>query len=214
MRSPEPLPAEEARRALSEGEAETLLAVARASIAHGLACGRPLDVGLEGHPPALRLASASFVTLQLAGTLRGCVGELEPRRPLAVSVACNAFAAAFRDPRFGPLRADEASRLELHVSVLSALEPLAAASEQELLAALRPGADGLVLDDGRRRATFLPAVWRTLAEPREFVRALGRKAGLPAEGWPPELRAWRYSVEEIPRHAGGPGSEGADPRRQ
>jgi len=81
--------------------------------------------------------------------------------------------------------------------VLSALVPLPAASEAELLAALRPRVDGLVLVEGRRRATFLPAVWRELPEPRQFLAHLKHKAGLPADHWSPSLQFFRYTVEEF-----------------
>ncbi len=182
---------------LGADEQTTLLRVARASIEHVLRTGRPLDVAVEGFPPGLREPRASFVTLRSRdGALRGCIGELEPSRALVASVADRARAAAFGDPRFPPLGADELDAIAIHVSVLLPLAPLHAPSEAELLAQLRPGIDGLLIDDGLRRATFLPAVWDTLPDPRAFLDALRRKAGMPA-AWPATLRAWRYEVEEI-----------------
>lgn len=175
-----------------------LLDVARASLRAGLTTHRPLVVDPLRFPPALREAGASFVTLRQEGALRGCVGSLESLRALVADVAHNAFQAGFGDPRFRPLAPGEIAAVDVHVSVLSPLERLEVAGEDELLARLRPGTDGLVLDDGRRRGTFLPAVWETLPDPRDFLRELRRKTGLAAEGWPPELRVFRYTVESLP----------------
>jgi AMMECR1 domain-containing protein len=66
------------------------------------------------------------------------------------------------------------------------------------LSQLRPGVDGLILEEGGRRGTFLPAVWESLPEPRAFLRELKRKAGLPADHWSDTLRAHRYTVESVP----------------
>jgi AmmeMemoRadiSam system protein A len=177
-------------------ESPSLRALARASIEHGLARGRALAVDPAEYPPPLREVGASFVTLEARGQLRGCVGSVEAHRPLVVDVAENGFGAAFRDPRFPPLARAELSGLTLRVSLLSPLEPLAAGSEAELLASLRPGIDGLVLRVGAARATFLPAVWKDLPEPRAFLRALLRKAELPDDRWPPGARVWRYTVRD------------------
>jgi hypothetical protein len=191
------MPSPEARR-LSADDAAALLEVARASIAHGVRVGREIAVDPLRFSSALRAPGAAFVTLRREGTLRGCVGELEAVRPLVASVARHAFAAAIRDPRFPPLGPDELDQIDTHVSVLSPLEPLPVRDEVELLAALRPGRDGLLIDDGLRRATFLPAVWESLPQPRDFLRELKRKAGLPEEGWPPGLAVWRYRTESWP----------------
>lgn len=174
-----------------------LLDLARASIEHGLRHARPLAVEPGRFDPPLRELGASFVTLRHTEMLRGCTGTLEPHRPLVVDVAENAFSSAFRDPRFPPLAPDELVRLHIHVSLLGPTEPLVVGSEEALLAALRPGVDGLVIEEGTRRATFLPAVWSQLPDPRDFVAQLRRKAGLPAQGWSPALRVSRYEVREI-----------------
>jgi AmmeMemoRadiSam system protein A len=183
---------------ISAGASTSLVGLARSSIEHGLVHGRPLAVEPAAHEPALREPAASFVTLELRSALRGCIGTLEAHRPLAVDVAENAFAAAFRDPRFGPLARVELADLAVHVTLLSPLERLPVASEAELLATLRPGIDGLVLRAGSLRATFLPAVWEDLPEPRDFLRALLRKGGFPDGAWPEEAEVWRYTVREAP----------------
>ncbi len=174
-----------------------LLEVARASIADGHRTGAPLAVDLAAHDPALRAPGASFVTLHVGGELRGCTGSLEPVRPLVADVAYHAFCSAFLDRRFEPLREDEMDALHVHVSVLSPHEPLDVATEDDLLAALRPGVDGLILEESGRRATFLPAVWEQLPSPRDFVRQLRRKAGLPDDYWSDALRAYRYTVRDV-----------------
>jgi AmmeMemoRadiSam system protein A len=201
MRSPDlpGAPPGAASRRLSAGERTLLVGVGRASIEHGLRTGAPLPVDGTGVSPGLRTPTATFVTIRRSdGELRGCIGELEAQRPLVQSVAWNAWSAAFRDPRFDAVGWDELEDLVLHISLLGPLEPLPAGSEDELLRALAPGRDGLLIDDGLHRATFLPAVWASLADPERFLGELKRKAGLPASAWPLGLEAWRYSVEEIP----------------
>jgi uncharacterized protein len=176
---------------------ETLRRVAWGSIRHGLECGRALEVRPEEYDRFLRKPGATFVTLELRGLLRGCVGSLEPRRSLVSDVARNAFAAAFQDSRFEPLEASELPGLDLHVSILTPLVPLVAESRGELLQILKPGEDGLVLEDPPYRSTFLPQVWDSLTDPEEFLRELLLKAGLPEDHWSPTLRFQRYGVEEI-----------------
>ena len=127
--------------------------------------------------PRLREPGASFVTLRRRGVLRGCTGRLEPVSPLVVDVARSAQRAASADPRVPPVQEHELSSLELKISVLSSLEPLPAESEAELLAALRPGVDGLVLREGMVGATFLPAVWESLPEPARLPARAAAQGG-------------------------------------
>lgn len=172
------------------GLGATLLALARGAIAERF--GRPGSAP-AGHP-ALARPGATFVTLQQAGELRGCIGSLEAHRSLYQDVRANAQAAAFHDPRFAPLAAREFDVTRVEVSLLSAPEPMTVASEEALLAALRPDVDGLILSLGPRRATFLPQVWESLPDPVEFVAHLKRKAGLPFDFWSAEIRCSRYTV--------------------
>lgn len=173
-----------------------LLELAGSAIEKALGGGR-FVVHATDYPEPLRAARASFVTLHVDARLRGCIGTLEARRALVEDVAHNARAAAFEDPRFPPLARVEFERLEIHISILSPAEPLHFGSEDELLRQLRPRVDGLILEESFRRGTFLPSVWEQLPEPREFVRQLKRKAGLPTDHWSHSLRAWRYTVEEV-----------------
>ena len=176
---------------------QALLAVARRSIALGLEEGRPLRVNLEDYAADLRAQRAAFVTLQEFGQLRGCIGHLEARQPLVKDVAENAFAAAFRDPRFPPVTARELERLHIEISVLTPPTPLSFGSEQELFALIEPGRDGLILEEGLARGTFLPSVWESLPNPVDFLRQLKRKAGLPENYWSDRLRISRYRTESF-----------------
>lgn len=178
-------------------ERRMLLAVAAQSIEHGLNQGAPLEPDPRDYPAALQAERATFVTLQIEGELRGCIGVLEAIRPLVVDVARNAYAAAFEDPRFPPLTRAELPRLDIHISVLSPSEPMHFRSESDLLEQIRPGIDGLILEDRGRRGTFLPSVWEQLPEPADFFEHLRHKAGLPSRYWSETLRVSRYTTESF-----------------
>ncbi|MEE8581522.1 MAG: AmmeMemoRadiSam system protein A [Myxococcota bacterium] len=183
---------------LDPEQRRVLLDLGLRSIEHGLDHGHPIPLDASRYDPALQSPRATFVTLHREGALRGCVGTLEVRRPLVKDVVESAFKAAFRDPRFAPLGRPEFEGLELHISVLSPLEPLPVASEEELLAKLRPGIDGLLIREGGRDGTFLPSVWDSLPDASEFVRSLKEKAGLPRDYWSDRIETQRYTVESIP----------------
>ncbi|HYN78292.1 MAG TPA: AmmeMemoRadiSam system protein A [Lamprocystis sp. (in: g-proteobacteria)] len=174
-----------------------LIEVAWASIRNGLAVGAPLRPDSGDYPDALQAQRAAFVTLHHAGALRGCIGHLEAIQPLVLDVAENAFAAAFRDPRFAPLEPWELDGLELDCSVLTPAEPMVFEGEEDLLRQLRPGVDGLILEDGWARGTFLPSVWESLTTPRQFLSELKRKAGLPSHYWSETLKVSRYHTESF-----------------
>jgi AmmeMemoRadiSam system protein A len=180
---------------LSLEDRVTLLKVARASIHEGLRHHRALSINFNDYPETLRVSRATFVTLEIGGQLRGCIGALAAYQPLVQDVAVHAYAAAFEDPRFPELRKEEFPKLEVHISVLSPPEPLQFSSEQELLAQLRPGVDGLILHFGHHRGTFLPSVWEQLTDPPVFLAHLKQKAGLPANFWAPEICVERYTTE-------------------
>lgn len=173
-----------------------LLKLARESIRRHLA-GDPSVPRPEIAVPAFDEVLASFVTLKLDDALRGCIGVLEAVRPLGIDVSHNARAAAFRDPRFPPLGHLEFEPLHIEISVLSPPESFPAASRAVLLATLRPGVDGLILAEGARRATFLPAVWESLPRPEDFLAQLLLKAGLPPGHWSNRLNFARYTTESF-----------------
>lgn len=182
---------------LSPAHRFELLSIAYASIEAAVTRGElaPFDVVSPEAP--LNRPGASFVTLRIGEDLRGCCGSVEAARSLSEDVWNNAWASAFADPRFPPLTDRELRDTNIHISVLSAPEPLFVESEAELLAIVRPGIDGLILQAGVRRSTFLPAVWEQLPAPADFVRHLKLKAGWPPDVWPADLRVWRYTTESF-----------------
>ncbi|MGB9428745.1 MAG: AmmeMemoRadiSam system protein A [Gammaproteobacteria bacterium] len=169
----------------------TLLAAALHAIKQALNKDEPAFVS-ENPDPVLRERHASFVTLKRHHALRGCIGTLQAWRPLLDDVIHNARAAAFQDPRFPPLVAAELENLGIEISVLSTAELIRAGNRAALLRSLRPGADGLIVRDGTRQATFLPAVWESLPEPDQFCDQLMRKAGLGTAHWSSALKFFRY----------------------
>lgn len=172
-------------------DGNALVSLARAAIEAQLG----LRAGIGATDAAfLRKPAATFVTLKQQGRLRGCIGSLSVHRPLIDDVRENAIAAAFRDPRFKPLVPEELDSVQVEVSLLSPLQPMAFRDEADLLAQLRPGIDGLVLEHGGHRGTFLPQVWETLPEPNRFLAELKRKAGLAADFWAGDVRVSRYTV--------------------
>jgi AmmeMemoRadiSam system protein A len=183
----------------TDADRETLLQVARNAIGHGLRRGIPASIEPETYSTSLREKAASFVTLKCEGSLRGCIGTLQAIRALVDDVNENAYAAAFRDPRFPPLSDRELNGLQISISVLSAPEPLSFRSEVDLVDQLRAGVDGLILEEGRNRGTFLPAVWEALPDPTAFLRQLKMKAGLHPDYWSETLRVYRYHAEVIDR---------------
>ncbi|HJQ62353.1 MAG TPA: AmmeMemoRadiSam system protein A [Burkholderiales bacterium] len=167
-----------------------LLPLARAAIAQEI--GR--QVPAPEDRPWLREPGACFITLMHEARLRGCIGTLQAHRALSEDVKANAIAAAFRDPRFKPLVADEFDAVEVEISLLSMLEPLQAGDESEVLQQLRPGIDGVIFQYGHHKSTFLPQVWRDFADAADFMAHLKYKAGLPPDFWDPEVRLSRYTV--------------------
>jgi uncharacterized protein len=177
----------------TEDQGRLLTALARAAIA------REFDEpgAALPHPDWLDAPGAVFVTLTEAGRLRGCIGSLAAHRPLRTDLEHNARAAAFSDPRFPPLSHAELPKVRVEVSVLTPASPMAFADEADALAQLRPGVDGVILEYGWHRATFLPQVWEQLPEARVFMAHLKQKAGLSADFWAEDVRLSRYGVEKF-----------------
>lgn len=195
----------EAIRATLARFGPALLDLAAESIDHGLGAGGPVAFETDGLPEPLQHHVASFVTLRIDGELRGCTGTAEAWRPLAVDVAENAHRSAFGDPRFPPLAAAEARRLEIAVSLLTATEPMAVDSEADLLARMVPGRDGLILEDRGRRALFLPQVWDMLDGAEAFLHHLKLKAGLDPDHWSDTIRFGRFRAFTTARQTAGAG---------
>ena len=174
-----------------------LLTLARESITWGLQHGKPLPVETRLFDEELHRQGACFVTLHLHQQLRGCIGSLEAHQSLLNDVSENAYSAAFRDPRFDPLQADELADTEISISVLTPSIDMKFESESDLIAQLRPGVDGLVLKSGFHKGTFLPSVWDQLPEPRQFLRHLKRKAGLDLDYWSDNIQVSRYQTHSF-----------------
>ena len=169
-----------------------LLPIARAAIA------RALHVPLTADESAPWLAEhgACFVTLMQSGELRGCIGSLEAHRSLLEDVKNNAVSAALHDPRFTPLSAKELDITVIEISLLSPSQEMQVRDEADALAQMRPGVDGIIFEYGRYRSTFLPQVWEDLAQPRQFLGMLRRKAGLPENFWADGVKLSRYTVQK------------------
>jgi len=181
--------------AYGDEHGRTLVKLARGGIASALS-GQGAQGAQAVQEPWLLEHRATFVTLVQRGELRGCIGSLQARRPLAMDVESNARAAAFSDPRFPPLTAAELEGTEVEVSVLSHPARVLFADHEELVTQLRPGVDGLILAAGERRGTFLPQVWEQLGEPESFLAHLKRKAGLSEEFPTRRCAIWRYQVRK------------------
>ncbi len=186
------MPADPASTPFPQDAGRVLLPLARSAIAAqlGVAQAAPDD------QPWLKQQGASFITVMRDQKLRGCIGTLRAHRALADDIKANAVAAAFRDPRFAPLNADELAAISLEISVLSALDSIQFADEPDALRQLRAGVDGVVFEYGHHTSTFLPQVWEGFKQPSEFLANLKYKAGLPPDFWDPTVRLSRYTVHK------------------
>jgi AmmeMemoRadiSam system protein A len=183
---------------LSSTDRQYLLNLAREAIARQLHGEGAPPIDAAALPESLTRDGASFVTLTKRGDLRGCIGSLEPRRPLAEDVRENAISAAFHDPRFPPVSPKELDELRVEVSVLSTPQRVSYDGPDDLIAQLRSGVDGVVIESGWNRATFLPQVWEKLPDPDQFLEHLCRKAYLPATAYrEPGLDVYTYQVEKF-----------------
>jgi uncharacterized protein len=169
---------------------EVLLPIARAAIARVFNVPHTADESA----PWLAEHGACFVTLTQRGELRGCIGSLQAHQPLLADVKGNAVSAALRDPRFTPLSIEELDITTVEISLLSTAQAMQVSDEADALAQLLPGVDGIIFEYGRYRSTFLPQVWESLAQPRDFLAMLRRKAGLPDNFWAEGVKLSRYSV--------------------
>jgi AmmeMemoRadiSam system protein B/AmmeMemoRadiSam system protein A len=199
--------AEDHAEAILSAHGAAMEQAARRSIEQGFAGRRAISVQAAALPSALRAPGACFVTLYQEGRLRGCVGSLRAWRRLDDDLVENAYKAAFADRRFPPVTVKDWPSIALSITLLTPAQPLVLTSRADLLARLRPGVDGLILQEGAARAIFLPMVWEHLPSAEEFLAHLLLKAGLAADHWSPELRAFCFTS----RSWGGP--EGSEKNR-
>lgn len=175
---------------------QILLRIARQALIDAAEGNPPAPLVPQEIPARLLAPAATFVTLTRRGALRGCIGALQARSPLAEDVREHARAAACEDYRFMPVGPDEVPEIEIEISILSDPTPLAFECPEDLLARLRPGVDGVILQLGLQRATFLPQVWEKVPDATTFLSMLCEKAGLPSAAWRrPETMIFTYQVE-------------------
>jgi MEMO1 family protein len=180
---------------LGERHRRQLLDCAYATLRHVAKKGRAPNVEVATFAMPLRALRKTFVTLEVDGKLRGCVGSLAPVDALISDVVKNTYKAAMQDKRFKPMVAEELGKARVTISILSHPRLLPFASEADLVDRLRPEIDGLAIQGGGRRALFLPKVWEEIVQPAEILSRLKRKAGMPSEPLSPEVRAFRFTAE-------------------
>jgi len=183
---------------LDKAQQVELLSMARDAITAEMSGHHELiQPASNNHDDWLQQPAACFVTLKINDKLRGCIGCLEAEKPLAQVVADYAVAAAFHDHRFPPLNRAQLALVHIEISLLSPMVLIAFSDEQDLLQQLRVDEDGLLLEFGSYRATFLPQVWQQLPDKAEFLAHLKQKAGLEADFWDDGICCSRYSVDHF-----------------
>jgi len=182
-------PANQSGGELTEAQRRELLALARETIARYVS-GQPLP-DLPTGPPIYAEPRAVFVTLHKHGDLRGCIGSLEPREPLAQAVRTYAIAAATEDPRFPPVTAAEVPQLHIEISVLSPLRKIASPDE------IVVGKHGVVVRQGLRSGVFLPQVAVEQGWDRDTMLnyLCAHKAGLPMDAWRRGAELYVFTTE-------------------
>lgn len=183
---------------LSATEKSTLLSLANDAVSAAV-LGTPLpDVDIDSLTERLREPGASFVTITHRSALRGCIGTIEKRYPLARDVVRRAASAATEDPRFNPVQINELEDITVEVSVLSTPKPIEYQNPTNLASRLKVGVDGVILRHGLRRATFLPQVWERVPDANQFLELLCLKARLPENAWKTgDLQFETYQVESF-----------------
>lgn len=151
----------------------------------------------ENYAPVFDELGACFVTLEIGGNLRGCIGSILAYEPLVDNLVKNAYNSAFSDPRFPPVSKEEFLKTELKVSILSAPVKMKFKDENDLLSQIVPFVDGLIIKDGRYQAVYLPSVWEQLPDKEDFLDSLKQKSGLPRDYFSETFEAFRFGTEYI-----------------
>ncbi len=181
-----------------EDQSKILLRMARESIGErlGISSTTPKKDLEKDNTAFLDNKQGLFVTLHKRGELRGCIGTIEPVKPLRQGICDNALFAAFNDTRFSPLTLGEFHEVDIEVSLLSIPEPLEFTTTEDLLGGLKPGIHGVIIKKESASATFLPQVWEQLPEAEEFLSQLCMKAGLSSIAWKNKgIAVYTYSVQ-------------------
>lgn len=183
---------------LTDEKGEVLLELARQTLEERLGLSSNVSTGTEKqlNDAAFEANRGTFITLKINNQLRGCIGNLSPDRPLAEGVRENALNAAFNDPRFPPLTREELESVQIEISLLTEPVKLEYKDADDLLAKLKPGVDGVIIQKGPHSSTFLPQVWEQLPDKKAFLGNLCLKAGLPADEWQKgDLLVYIYHVQ-------------------
>ena len=181
--------------ALTDGDRKSLLLLARSVIEAELITGAKIKRPDDSSAP-LEENRGCFVSLHKNEILRGCIGTIEPARSLISNVEENALNAAFKDPRFPPLKRDELSAVDIEISVLTVPEVLDFEDSEELKKKLIPGVHGVILSREWHRAIYLPQVWEQLPQKESFLEHLCLKAGMEGTCWKdPQTRIKIYQAE-------------------
>lgn len=184
---------------LTDKQRRAAIVLAEETIRCGVEHGKPMqetDEIAELFPKGER---ATFVTVNIADQLNGCIGRLQATRPIYRDIIMNAFNAAFRDHRFPPVEREHLDYLNVHISVLNPLEPIPVEAESDLWEFVEPGKHGVLLETDDTQGTFLPSVWEKCPDRETFLLNLKKKAGLAPSAWPSDLDAFRYTVDEFDR---------------
>jgi AmmeMemoRadiSam system protein A len=186
------------QQTINNEDRQILLELARRTIESSSRKRLLPQIHLTDYSPRLQAPGASFVTLTIQGALRGCIGTLEAYQPLVQDVVEHAAAAAIEDFRFMPVSPSETQMIAIEISILGHPKKMEYASTADMLNQLKPNEDGVILRDGRSRATFLPQVWEQLPQKDEFLSHLCSKMGVPANTWKiKNLEVFTYQVEEF-----------------
>ena len=191
-------PPEERQTRLSDDERKTLLRLSREALNDGVQGNALEPLNLDDFPDLLSQPGATFVTLTSDNELRGCIGSLEAKRSLAEDVRVHSVAAAMEDYRFPPVNEHEVDKISIEISRLTDPQLIESQDPEGLLSQIRPGVDGVILQKGIRRATFLPQVWNKVPEVELFLEMLCKKMGSAAECWKePGIQVFTYQVEKF-----------------
>ncbi|RKY39548.1 MAG: AMMECR1 domain-containing protein [Candidatus Omnitrophota bacterium] len=173
---------------LSFSEKKRLLEVARNSIGVYLRKRERMEIK-EANPRLLKKRGV-FVTLKKNGNLRGCIGYIQPVKPLIEAVRDMAIEAAFNDPRFSPLQEKEMKEIEIEISVLSPLRRV------EDIKEIKVGRDGLLIRKGFSSGLLLPQVATEYNWDREeFLMHTCYKAGLSPDAWREGAEIYTFTAE-------------------
>lgn len=186
--------------AFAEKYGKDLLKIAKISLDEAVLHRQHFKPSRDDYPDVLFDKGATFVTLEKEGELRGCIGSLLPAQAVAYNVAQNAYAAALEDNRFPPVKPEELEKIKISISLLTGFEPVNYKSEEDLAAQLVKGVDGVILRDGNRQGVFLPAVWKQLPDPQEFLNNLKIKAGMSPSYWSNRIKIYRFRGVEISKN--------------